>query len=76
MHFERSVLINHLTFWETELKKYKEAITTIQEQPQMTVENHTRKQVQMHAVARNLTARFAAKVPTEFGFQLWKSVLL
>lgn len=50
------------------IKKYKEeAVTTIQEQLQMTVENHTRKQVQMHAVARNLTARFAAKVPTEFG---------
>ncbi|CAB4028783.1 transient receptor potential cation channel subfamily M member 6-like, partial [Paramuricea clavata] len=50
------------------IKKYRdEAITTIQEQLQMTVEDHTRKQVQMHAVARNLTARFSAKVPEEFG---------
>ena len=38
------------------IKKYRdEAITTIQEQLQMTVEDHTRKQVQMHAVAQNLT---------------------
>ncbi|CAB4017492.1 transient receptor potential cation channel subfamily M member 6-like [Paramuricea clavata] len=50
------------------INKYRdEAITTIQEQLQMTVEDHTRKQVQMHAVARNLTARFSAKVPEEFG---------
>ncbi|CAB4040642.1 transient receptor potential cation channel subfamily M member 6-like, partial [Paramuricea clavata] len=50
------------------IKKYRdEAITTIQEQLQITVEDHTRKQVQMHAVARNLTARFSAKVPEEFG---------
>ena len=50
------------------IKKYRdETITTIQQQLQMSVEDHTRKQVQMHAVARNLTARFAAKVPPEFG---------
>ena len=33
----------------------------------MTVGDHTRKQVQMHAVPQNLTARFSAKVPEEFG---------
>ena len=50
------------------IKKYRdEAVATIKEQLQMTVEDHTRKQVQMHAVARNLTARFSAKVPKEFG---------
>ncbi len=50
------------------IKKYRdEAVATIKEQLQMTVEDHTRKQVQMHAVARNLTARFCTKVPKEFG---------
>lgn len=33
----------------------------------MTIEDHTRKQVQMHTISRNLTARFSAKVPEEFG---------
>ena len=32
-----------------------------------TVEDHTRKQVQMHAVARNITQRFSVRVPTPFG---------
>jgi hypothetical protein len=50
------------------IKKYRdEAVTTIQEQLQMSVEDHTRKLVQMHAVARNLTSRFSVKVPQEFG---------
>lgn len=33
----------------------------------MSVEAHTRKQVQMHCVARNITQRFSAKIPEEFG---------
>ena len=33
----------------------------------MTVEDHTRKQVQMHSVARNITQRFSARVPSQFG---------
>ena len=50
------------------IKKYRdEAITTIKEQLKMSIEDHTRKQVQMHADARNLTARFVTKVPSEFG---------
>lgn len=49
------------------VKKYSEhSIQTITKKLNMTLENHTRKQVQMHAVARNITARFATKVP-EFG---------
>ena len=31
------------------------------------LEDHTRKQVQMNAVARHLTKRFAKNVPPEFG---------
>lgn len=50
------------------IKKYtKKSIDTITNTLQMPLENHTRKQVQMHAVARNITARFATKVPVEFG---------
>ena len=50
------------------IKKYRDEVTTtIRQQFQMSVEDRTRKQVQMHAVARNLTARFAAKEPREFG---------
>jgi hypothetical protein len=43
-----------------------------------TVEDHRRKQVQMDAVARNLTARFSAKVPGRgvwSNFPVWQSVL-
>ena len=32
-----------------------------------TTDDHARKQVQMHAVARPLTQKFALKAPTEFG---------
>lgn len=50
------------------IKKYSEqSIDTITNTLKMPLENHTRKQVQMHAVARNITARFATKVPVEFG---------
>ena len=50
------------------IKKYSEqSVDTITNTLKMPLENHTRKQVQMHAAARNITARFATKVPVEFG---------
>ena len=49
-------------------KKYQEkSLRTITELLHMTVEDHTRKQVQMHSVARNITQRFSARVPSQFG---------
>ena len=33
----------------------------------LTVEGHTRKQVQMHSAARRIAHAFAHKVPAEFG---------
>jgi hypothetical protein len=33
---------------------------------EMSVEGHTKKQVQMHAVARNITQQFASKAPPQF----------
>lgn len=32
-----------------------------------TVEDHTRKQVQMQAVVRNITQRFTSRTPSKFG---------
>ena len=53
---------------ELVLKKYKEhAEQIINDTPDLSIEDHTRKQVQMHSVARNLAQRFASKVPAEFG---------
>jgi hypothetical protein len=50
------------------VKKYQEqSIKTIEDTLKMSVEAHTRKQVQMHNVARNITQRFSAKIPAEFG---------
>ena len=40
---------------------------TIEDTLKISVEAHTRKQVQMHCVARNITQRFSAKIPDEFG---------
>lgn len=58
----------HLSVSDWVVKKYKEtAIPTIINDLKMSVEDHTRKQVQMHAVARNVTQRFTLKVPVEFG---------
>ena len=49
------------------IKRYKnQAISTDQQLLQMYVEDNTRKKLQMHAVARNLTACFAIKLPSEF----------
>ena len=50
------------------LKKNKEhAKQNINETQDLSIENHTRKQVQMHSIARNLAHRFALKVPEQFG---------
>ena len=50
------------------LKTYNDKATTTIEQTLLTsVEDHTRKQVQMHSAARQITKQFEAKVPPEFG---------
>ena len=50
------------------VKQYQEkASTTIKNDLGMSLEGHTRKQVQMNAVARHLTKKFAKNVPPEFG---------
>ena len=50
------------------VKTYNDrANTTITDDLLSSVENHTRKQVQMHEVARHLSKGFSLKVPTEFG---------
>ena len=36
-----------------------------------TEDVHTRKQVQMHTVARHLTKKLSTKIPTEFGQCFW-----
>ena len=49
------------------VKGYQEkAIKTIKDDLSMSLEDHTRKQVQISAVARHLTKRFAKNVPPEF----------
>ena len=59
---------DHLHLGDWVVKKYKPtSIETIKELLKSTVEDHTRKQVQMYAVARNITQRFSSKVPAEFG---------
>ena len=50
------------------LKTYNQkAKNTISETVKSTVENHCRKQVQMHAVARHLAKKFERNAPTKFG---------
>ena len=50
------------------MKKYQAtSVKTITDILKSTVEDHTRKQVQMHAVARNITQRFSSRVPSSFG---------
>ena len=50
------------------LKTYNQkAKNTISETMKSTVENHCRKQVQMHAVARHLAKKFERNAPTKFG---------
>ena len=50
------------------VKKYQPtSVKTITDMLKSTVEDHTRKQVQMHAVARNITQRFSSRVPSPFG---------
>lgn len=55
-------------FGDWVVKKYQtEAISKIKDDLNMKVEDHTRKQVQMHAVARSIAAVFTSKAPKEFG---------
>ena len=50
------------------VKQYqKEAPTAIKDDLGMSLEDHTRKQEQMNAVARHLTKKFGKNVPPEFG---------
>lgn len=50
------------------LKQYQEkAISTIEQDLKMTLEDHTRKQVQMHSVTRNIAKHFSKDVPSSFG---------
>ena len=50
------------------VKKYQStSMKTIIDIFKSTVEDHIRKQVQMHAVARNITQRFSSRVPSPFG---------
>ena len=56
------------TCQEWVVKTYNDsAVKTIQETVNNSVENHCRKQVQMHSVARHIAQRFKAKAPPEFG---------
>ena len=52
--------------WVVKLYNGK-AIATITGTLNSTVENHCRKQVQMHAVARHVTQRFKMNTPSDFG---------
>ena len=61
------------------VKRYQEeAVKTIKDDLVMSLEDHTRKQVQMTAAARHLTKLFAQNVPPEFGgtFEYVKVFLL
>ncbi|KAK3748502.1 hypothetical protein QZH41_000352 [Actinostola sp. cb2023] len=50
------------------IKKYNEkAVETITETLKSSVEDHTRKQIQMHCTARHLTNVFSTKAPKAFG---------
>ena len=50
------------------LKEYKaDTIKTIETSMNMTAEEHTRKQVQLHTVARNLAYQSSKRLPKEFG---------
>jgi len=50
------------------VKKYNvKSKNTIEDTLKTTTEIHTRKQVQMHTVARQLTTKFSSIVPEEFG---------
>lgn len=50
------------------IKRYNEkAKTSITDVLKFNIEVHTRKQVQMHTVARELTKKFSANVPSAFG---------
>ena len=63
----KAVAINHpLQNWV--VKQYTPtSVETMKEHLGLTPEDHTRKQVQMHTVARNVAQRFSKKAPPEFG---------
>jgi len=46
------------------VKKFQDdSVTTIADVLKMSTQDHTRQQVQMHSVARNITARFTTNYP-------------
>lgn len=50
------------------IKTYNEkALKTISDSVNSTPDDHTRKQVQMHSVAKGITKSFASKAPSNFG---------
>ena len=50
------------------LKKYNDSsVKTIEETLSLTVEDHARKQVQMHSVASAIATKFSSNAPDEFG---------
>jgi hypothetical protein len=54
--------------YQTAGKYYNaKAVASITETLDSTVEDHCRKQVQMHAVATHITGKFNSKVPADFG---------
>ena len=54
------------------IKKYNaKAKDAIKNSMKTTEDVHTRKQVQMHTVARHLTKKLSTKIPTEFGQCFW-----
>ena len=55
-----------LTQWVVKTYNSK-AMKTIEEVLNTPIENHCRKQVQMHAVARQLAKSFKSKAPSQFG---------
>ena len=63
----KAVARNHpLQNWV--IKQYTPmSVETMKEHLGLTPEDHTRKQVQMHTVARNVAQRFSKKAPPEFG---------
>ena len=50
------------------VKKYQNgAIKAITDDLHISIEDHTRKQVQLHAVARSMAKQFSRRVPVQFG---------
>ena len=50
------------------VKNYQDGATkSITDELNISVEDHTRKQVQIHAVARSMAKHFSKKIPVQFG---------